>query len=415
MANPGMETKSPYTAAVVVSPMCQGGETKDQDKARWFPPGLVACVCDGVTSSPFAAEAAEMATDYAPVLFQGQVRERLRVLADLLASRRAEAGRRKMSVPEGVPQAMKAMLEEVACARLGESFQTTLVAVGLTPVGDMVSVEVVRCGDSAFLAFAADGSLLAASPAVSGDRDHRNGNTGSLLNDRGTITFGPGDELLAKVIGSAADRADLVQAAGIDVTHAGSWLICAPLDLRAPTEDAKTEAVAEVRPLHLGPDDLLLVPKYLVGTAGGSYFHDYVLFPFSRTIRMAGSVPRCLATPLFGSPGSTTAVLPDHFYTGRWTHFRERFPADASFVLATDGFYGAFSEPRDLWAWLDSNRDRLSDAAFRETLLQDLHSKLQASRGDDDISFVWVCPWGCAADAPTSPGLSQEEGEKHGR
>ena len=43
----------------VVSPMYDGADKKDQDRAVWFPVNQTACVCDGVTSSPFAAEAAE--------------------------------------------------------------------------------------------------------------------------------------------------------------------------------------------------------------------------------------------------------------------------------------------------------------------------------------------------------------------
>ena len=50
--------KVPYTGVVAVSPAVFVDEEKNQDRARFFGPDQVACVCDGVTTSPRAAEAA---------------------------------------------------------------------------------------------------------------------------------------------------------------------------------------------------------------------------------------------------------------------------------------------------------------------------------------------------------------------
>ena len=58
-----------YTALTVVSPMMFGDDRKDQDRALWYGPGRIACVCDGVSSSPDSGKAAELVTLMAPVLF----------------------------------------------------------------------------------------------------------------------------------------------------------------------------------------------------------------------------------------------------------------------------------------------------------------------------------------------------------
>jgi hypothetical protein len=86
-----ISTERGYAAIVVVSPLVHGEDKKDQDRARFFEPGQSACLCDGVTSSPDSAQAAELVTSFAPTLFQGNVAERLGVLCDLLMALRQES------------------------------------------------------------------------------------------------------------------------------------------------------------------------------------------------------------------------------------------------------------------------------------------------------------------------------------
>jgi hypothetical protein len=306
------------------------------------------------------------------------------------------------------------MLEEVARTRMAESFQTTLTAASLKPAGETVGVEVVRCGDSAFLAFAPDGHLLVSSPAVGTNAVDGDGKANGSSGDRGKFAFGPGDELMAKVVCSAADRAALMQAAGISMLHESQWVVCMALDRCGRNQEPQAGASADAGVFHLGPEDRLLVPKYLAGSPEGVHRRGYVMFPFSRLIRVVGSAPISSAAPLFGGQGSVTAVLPDHFYAGKWTHFQERFPADTNFVLATDGFYRAFTEPGTLWTWLATNRGRLDDPADRALLLKELHAILHARRGDDDISFVWVYP-GTSPDAAANSGPRPASGEGENR
>ena len=87
-----------------------------------------------------------------------------------------------------------------------------------------------------------------------------------------------------------------------------------------------------------------------------------------------------------------TAVLPDHVHTGQWSYFEERFPVDAFYLLASDGFYGCFSEPEDIWHWLIDAEDQLLDELERPRVMRTLHQHRHREHGDDDISFVWVTP-----------------------
>src|SRR3954447_59995 len=57
---------------VIQSPGGAPGDTKDQDRARWHAEDLVACVCDGLTSSPFAASAAEYVANRASRMFSNE-------------------------------------------------------------------------------------------------------------------------------------------------------------------------------------------------------------------------------------------------------------------------------------------------------------------------------------------------------
>ena len=66
-------------------------------------------------------------------------------------------------------------------------------------------------------------------------------------------------------------------------------------------------------------------------------------------------------------------MLPDHYISDRWVHRQEHFPSDAQFLLATDGFYGAFDDPHQLWNWLAANKSALAQAKERSDLMRQLH------------------------------------------
>lgn len=57
-----------------------------------------------------------------------------------------------------------------------------------------------------------------------------------------------------------------------------------------------------------------------------------------------------------------------------------------------DGFYGAFSNWPDLYEWLREHAAALNSTGVREAILEQLHKRLNAKKGDDDISFIWVRP-----------------------
>ena len=116
----------------------------------------------------------------------------------------------------------------------------------------------------------------------------------------------------------------------------------------------------------------------------------YARVRYSKLIRIAGSSAHQGSSIRFDGQGAATAVLPDHFYTGGWTHSVDRFPPDTHFVLASDGLTGCFEDPSQLWAWLQTHRPELHDPQLREKVMGELHRQRHDRCGDDDISFVWV-------------------------
>ena len=163
--------------------------------------------------------------------------------------------------------------------------------------------------------------------------------------------------------------------------------------------------------LHLGPEDVLVVPKYLVEMPLDPSLAAYRRVRFSKTIRSTAS-----ARPVkldLQDKSHLTAVLPDHVYAGNWTHFRERFPRDAQFVLCTDGFYSAFAEPQELWEWLTEHGTRLEAEETKEGVMAELHHRLRERQGDDDISFVWVAARQTGETEPLDPMMSPDGGEDH--
>ena len=99
-----------YDALVVVSPMRLGDDQKNQDRACWRRPGRVAAVCDGVSSSPNAAEAAALVTSLIPAVFQGDMHERLNMLSDALMLDRQEHRDAPIVFAEGTPPALRQLL-----------------------------------------------------------------------------------------------------------------------------------------------------------------------------------------------------------------------------------------------------------------------------------------------------------------
>jgi hypothetical protein len=132
---------------------------RNQDRAAWHAGAATGAVADGVTSSPGAAEAAELVCREAPVLFRGASPDAgLRALAgELLALRAALVAK-----PLGAGEIAAAGGEEraAAVARMA-AYQTTLAAFRIAAVGGARELACVACGDSGIVAVHGGGALAA--------------------------------------------------------------------------------------------------------------------------------------------------------------------------------------------------------------------------------------------------------------
>ena len=371
--------------------MYDGDEMKDQDRAAWSSVALTACVCDGVTSSPHSGEAAELITKLAPVILSGDIRTQLGMASNLLKIWREEGLLAGIELPANTPEQMKTMLHQAALENLKRSYQTTMIAARFIPGEDVTTVITVRCGDSIFLAYGPDGRLLTASHPDAENLTHHDSEVGPNTIERGTeITFGPGDELLAKVLCHYNDHIESKIPLIIRSARMPNLLVCSVLD--KCNEGGEDTSVSNHPMIKLRWGDLLLVPRHLAAVADNYKKDTYIRFIYSRLIR---SLKTGTTLPLpvdFKKAGSTTAVLPDHFYTGHWTHFEDRFSLDTSYVLASDGFFSCFKDPDALWLWLRQHKQNLLTEQGQAQLMAGLHQFLRKNSSDDDISFVWVYP-----------------------
>ncbi len=388
-------TGMPYTALVVVSPMRLGDDQKNQDRARWSGPGQVADVCDGVTSSPNASEAATLVASLIPAVFQGDVHERLNMLSDTLTLLRHEHQDAPVVFAEGTPPPMQELMAKVVREKRATGFQTTLVAAKLTTDDKMVMAHVLRCGDSAFFAFTSDGELLTSSLAYPSSWCGPDGSAdraAACFPNTKTIRFGPGDQILVRVEGRLSQYARLQELAGIKTQYACNWLVCTPVDGCPDDEDHGEATPADLKTLLLTTADRLLVPDYLWGKTLSCAGQQYRILWYSSTARPIYSLLAPVSMNTIVKHGSATRVLPDHFYSGGFDSFEDRFRLQTHFLLCSDGFYSGFSTWGQLWAWLHSHATVLHHEGERAAVLEQLHADLNAKSGDDDMSFVWVYP-----------------------
>ena len=293
----------------------------------------------------------------------------MQVLCDLLMVMRREKVSLNIKLAPGITRGMQKMLQQAAHQKISNSFQTTMAAAKFVRKDKSVVSSIIRCGDSIFLAFDPSGELLASSPCyrTTEDTNEHLSRDKLISNSSHDIDFGPGDELLAKFLCSASKCPQIAEKAGIKTEHLDSWYMCAPLD--KCYNNTKTKVLAEGNTLHIRHCHRLIVPKYLCGSAMEVKSQNYIRFPYAQVIRLVDREPKSVE---FHRNGATTAVLPDHVHTGCWTYFKELFPIEASFVLATDGFYSCFQNPLELWSWLNEHRKNLQDLARQKLLLADI-------------------------------------------
>ena len=394
----GILTETCYTALTIESPMMFGDDRKDQDRAKWDGPGQVACVCDGVSSSPNSAEAAALVAQLAPALFNGDTNERLAMLCDLLMIQRHQCeDNNTVFFPDDTSPAMQDILRRVVQQKRASSFQTTMVAAQFfTDCQEKeVLANVRKCGDSAFLACTPHGQLLTSSLAFPSNLRNKQEipdiETGSFCRAK-TITFGPGDEILIKVEGLLREYRGLAEQAEIKLEHAHNWLVCTPVHGCHDNDKIHKKTLSDLQILSLRPNDKLLVPRYLYGTQLTCQGRPYYVLCYSSAIRPIFAMESLASITSFRKNSSSTNVLPDHFYRKCFDSFQDRFPLQTNFILCSDGFYSGFSNWQQLWTWLQENVVGLNENSHKEAILEQLHADLHTKSSDDDISFIWVRP-----------------------
>ncbi|MBI3835649.1 MAG: hypothetical protein HY287_15085 [Planctomycetes bacterium] len=229
-----------------------------------------------------------------------------------------------------------------------------------------------------FAAFSKEGEPLLIMP-------DGNATPAGSLDEHGS--FGPGDLYLVRIHGTAKDHVIPPSANRLPIINPGNWYLCETIEPCQPS-NSRPNATPSKRGLPAG--SRLLVPHYQVGRPIDSESSGYRVVRFSPSIHVLDIQNGAMTQPTIKS--SATAVLPDHFAAGHWTHLKESFPWGTEFILATDGFYSAFKDPAEMWAWLKESEHALHDEVLRPERLETLHERLRRSAGDDDISFIWVYP-----------------------
>lgn len=375
--------KKSFTDIHAVSPSIFGGEIKNQDRILYDPQTCTAAVCDGTTSSPYAEKAASIVSRCTPLILNKKVEKNLETVCDLLIAHRDLAIRKGVKSSDSIPESMREIVEEAAKANLSKSFQTTLVCAGFNYRGSHILVKVLNCGDSGFFAFSSDGQVLLSNLSNIDEKLSDSGDNGHYK-----ICFSQGTELLTKIIGPLSEFPELAE--NKRNINPENWMVCSALCL-CKKSDSLSEP-ANKSAFWLKQNELLLAPKHLLSIPKDATYKEFRRLFYSRFIRRTSSSVKPSADIQFDTQGNTTAVLPDHYYTGQWEYFEERFALDTHFLICSDGFYRAFSNAGKIWDWLNTNEKDLKNRRQKKLLLNQLHQQLDQTCGDDDISFIWIKP-----------------------
>lgn len=195
-------------------------------------------------------------------------------------------------------------------------------------------------------------------------------------------------EMSARVELLRARRRELIASASSEPDDDGSFLSRAfATILHEKRQQAFQTTVAAVRISPLADERVLVEAK----TCGDSAF-----LVFDERGRLILSNLGIDESAPFNHVSSLTEVLPDHF-NGKQSQFAVELDHSPHVVLCSDGFYDAFLTPAALFRWLLLNCASFScEPPFPEgspaSPLYALHARLEARRGDDDISVVWLCP-----------------------
>jgi len=131
-----------------------------------------AVVCDGTSSSPYAAAAAEYVSGRVRELFQ---EDGIGRAAAALKEMRLSLLDRPLKPIEGQSDLLRSMFEEIVRKKHRHAYQTTFVAVCLKRAeggqAGFVYIKAIACGDSALFIFSGDGELLYNNVRLSGNLD----------------------------------------------------------------------------------------------------------------------------------------------------------------------------------------------------------------------------------------------------
>jgi serine/threonine protein phosphatase PrpC len=168
-----------HEVVAVVSPGREDEEEKNQDRVLVVDaadgrnaPCRYAVVCDGTSSSPYAADAAEYVSGRVRELFQ---EEGIGRAAAALKEMRLSLLDRPLKPIEGQSDLLRSMFEEIVRKKHEHAYQTTFVAACLKRDerghAGSVYVKAIACGDSALFIFSGDGELLYNNVHLSGNLD----------------------------------------------------------------------------------------------------------------------------------------------------------------------------------------------------------------------------------------------------
>ena len=356
-----------FKVTKVVSPAMFCGEEKNQDRAGFSSPTLTACLCDGVSTSPYAANAAELTVELSSILFGRSPSSQLEIIARLLTNKRLAALESGINVSHQ-QDSIKAMLQEAARVKLKKSFQTTVVAGQIVPEGHRFKVKFLSCGDSGIFAFDRQGELLYSNLAL---HNH-------IVKTRSSkeIPFGPSQNVICKIICKLSECPELSRK-----TNITNGVLCEVL-----SSSNQNNEVADDIPLWLSQGERLIVPAYLVSKPKDPEYHSVAHIIYSQYVQRQSCPTQCKADVDLMNPNNSTAVMPDHFYNGQWNYTEETFSKDAHLLFCSDGFYRCFKDVRRMWRFLR----KYEVSANQKSLQEHLHQKLSNTFGDDDISFIWI-------------------------
>ncbi len=363
--------KPQFDFTKLISPAILGGETKNQDRADYVSPTLSACVCDGVTSSPYADRAAELGVLFSLVLFNHQPEHSLNDLVQILNHHRQMAMAKGIQIPDSAGTAT-GMYQDILQQKLQSSFQTTLAAVQCRPQTNHLQAKMIWCGDSGIFIYSAAGDLLFSNFSCSNwAPDHA-----FIAPSPYRVIYDPDHPILTRTLGPLDQFPELVKGNRIKKGH-----LCQVIS--NPTN--ALPAHPQFPSLNAG--DLLAVPDHLFSRLKDPDYRDLGTVIYSRQIHPVHTLSAFKPVELI-RPGNFTAVLPDDFNRGRWSFIEEQVPLDVSILLCSDGFYHSQKTPEAMWSFLNDYHQ----ATDRTDLERRLHLNLQETVGDDDITFIWIHP-----------------------